>query len=307
MSSDQFSRQIVRTEPCPTWALLAISARNAAYPRVYPRISAQIPAGWADQVVRFYLQIVGLRSATVLTERPYRTQEVGGSNPPSSIDSKALQMRGPAFGGPVRTDRLVTPLLGHQCPKSHGYAAICADPTPIPTRLDARPELRSRRSIAKRDPGGTWAANQATGVMAPARDDLSRRAWRCGPAPRKRGRTPAYGRRQSRPPARREVHPGRGNGPVRGAWPLPGASPHRDPDRPDHPASSPSSTSSGSTPTKANRIGSPLCRSSWRSGEIANVLGSRIHAHLDLRLVHGPLPVFHGICTSTINSYQCGM
>jgi mRNA-degrading endonuclease toxin of MazEF toxin-antitoxin module len=41
-------RQIIRTAPRPDWALLAIRARIAAYPRVYRRISAGIspvPAG----------------------------------------------------------------------------------------------------------------------------------------------------------------------------------------------------------------------------------------------------------------------
>ena len=43
----------------------------------------------------------------------YRTQEVGGSNPPSSIDSNLLQTGTFAFGPPVLTTPLIHTTFGH--------------------------------------------------------------------------------------------------------------------------------------------------------------------------------------------------
>jgi hypothetical protein len=60
--------------------------------------------------------MVGLRSMTVLTERPHRTQEVGGSNPPSSIESNGTT----GFDGLVCRDR--TPRRGEPC---HRLQALC--------------------------------------------------------------------------------------------------------------------------------------------------------------------------------------
>lgn len=71
---------------------MAIRARIAAYPRVYPRISGGIPPDIRKARLNFSLQIFGLGNRTVLAEPLDRTQEVGGSNPPSSIDLKGLQM-----------------------------------------------------------------------------------------------------------------------------------------------------------------------------------------------------------------------
>jgi hypothetical protein len=46
---------------------------------------------WQTTWFGFYLQIGGLTNRTVLTASLDRPQAVGGSNPPSSIASKALQ------------------------------------------------------------------------------------------------------------------------------------------------------------------------------------------------------------------------
>jgi hypothetical protein len=51
----------------------------------------------ANNLVRFLPAIVGLGMWTAPTEPLHRTQEVGGSNPPSSIESNALQTRAFAF------------------------------------------------------------------------------------------------------------------------------------------------------------------------------------------------------------------
>jgi hypothetical protein len=52
------------------------------------------------------------------TERVYRTQEVGGSNPPSSIASKALRKGHIGFRGANRTGREIPLVLGTSCRSS---------------------------------------------------------------------------------------------------------------------------------------------------------------------------------------------
>jgi hypothetical protein len=64
-----------------------------------------------NNLLHFYLQIDGLGNQTVLAEPPYRTQEVGGSNPPSSIDEEGLQTRSFAFRRAVQTAPPLTPLM----------------------------------------------------------------------------------------------------------------------------------------------------------------------------------------------------
>jgi hypothetical protein len=55
----------------------------------------------------------GLRNQTVLIDSLDRTQEVGGSNPPSSIDEEGLQKRHFVFRKVVRTTLPLPPIFGH--------------------------------------------------------------------------------------------------------------------------------------------------------------------------------------------------
>jgi hypothetical protein len=77
--SVSFPRQKFRTAHWSTWAL--IGARIAAYPRIS---AVDIARSGAQHGLSFYLQIAGLENWNVLTASLYRTQEVGGANPPSS-------------------------------------------------------------------------------------------------------------------------------------------------------------------------------------------------------------------------------
>jgi hypothetical protein len=80
------------------------------------RISPYIPATlrpWYHPIrSSLSLQIGHFGAIAQLAERLDRTQEVGGSNPPSSISANALQMQGLALGGSVRTGRLIPLFLG---------------------------------------------------------------------------------------------------------------------------------------------------------------------------------------------------
>jgi hypothetical protein len=80
------------------WTFVPESPHIPVYIYVYP--PEYRPVRRTTQV-RFYLQISGLRNRTVLTASLDRTQEVGGSNTPSFIDSNLLQTGAFAFGPPV--------------------------------------------------------------------------------------------------------------------------------------------------------------------------------------------------------------
>jgi hypothetical protein len=84
------------------WPFVPESPHIRAYIGAYP---ARSRPAWRTTYFHFYLQIDGLGNQTVLAEPLNRTQEVGGSNPPSSIDSKALHTGQIGFRGAIRTGR----------------------------------------------------------------------------------------------------------------------------------------------------------------------------------------------------------
>jgi hypothetical protein len=102
-----------------------------------PHIRVYIPAYpprfrrlWHAACFAFYLQIDSLGNQTALGEPLDRTQEVGGSNPPSSIASKALQTGHFGFRGAIRTGRkfpLVSGTSAQTALDMRGYAPIPID------------------------------------------------------------------------------------------------------------------------------------------------------------------------------------
>src|ERR1700744_5926544 len=76
------------------------------------------------------LQIGHFGAIAQLAERLDRTQEVGGSNPPSSIDEEALQTGHIGFRGALRTGRKFSLVLGTSAQSAldmRGYAPIPRD------------------------------------------------------------------------------------------------------------------------------------------------------------------------------------
>jgi hypothetical protein len=78
---------------------------------------------------------------SVQSERLDRTQEVGGSNPPSSIASKSLQTRHLAFPRAVRTAPPFSPPISHYKPKALAEAARALRPGFAVSDVIADPDM----------------------------------------------------------------------------------------------------------------------------------------------------------------------
>jgi hypothetical protein len=84
------------------WQFVPESPHIHVYIRAYPQ---EYRPAWQSTRFGFSLQTIGSRNWTVLTEALDRTQEVGGSNSPSSIASKALQTGHIGFCRAIRAGR----------------------------------------------------------------------------------------------------------------------------------------------------------------------------------------------------------